>query len=193
MGVNKAKHSHRDLYAAIGRVASTSAILEDALRRMLRDLSDTEYSEQAWFLLEGQSTEWLIKSCEVMLKNVVGLSNPWYKYRTQVTEYLRDCRDLQKSRNVVIHGVWRDFCAWSGEQGLCTPRPSNSREDDRIYYFMKSSQKNAFQCVHLAVSDIQALANRIQRVGSELWQLKDEVEGERRRRWAEKHGRTAEM
>jgi hypothetical protein len=195
MGVSRAKQPHRDLYAAIGRVAASSAILEDTLRSILKDLSDTEYSDEAWILFEGQSMDWLINGCFLILKHS-GPSHRWYNYGHELIKLLGECKEkLQKDRNVVIHGIWKDYCEWSNEEEEhrnCTLRPSDSQDDHRIYYFMRSNQRRVFHCVHLAVSDLQELANRIQRVNSELWQLKKEVDEAERRRWKErKYGESA--
>lgn len=91
--------------------------------------------------------------------------------------------------------MWKDYCGWSGEEdGHCTPRPANSQDDHRVYYFMRSNQRRVLHCMHLAVSDIQALAKQLQRVDRELLQLSRKVEEAQRRRWEErKYGESADI
>src|SRR6266498_2471226 len=129
-----ANRPHRDLYAAIGRVASASARLETTLRLILNDLAGM--NDIAWILFEGQSTDSLISNCRTILWFAGGGDTIWIwnsDQRMRLTKLLDECTELRRGRNVVIHGTWSDFCEyeeryserfWECFPGLSTTAPA---------------------------------------------------------------------
>jgi hypothetical protein len=148
----------RDLYAAIGRVASTSAALEDSLRWILYDFCG---SDEAALLFDGQATEWLINSCRAIIKGAYHPESNWMKrYQAPLLSLLSEASWLRVERNFVIHSTWsREKPSVGADSYL--PRPKGAPEDSRIYYFQRSARRIGFEEKCLAVSDIEALADRI--------------------------------
>lgn len=100
----------RDLYCAIGRVASESANTEEVLRSALKSYS---YDEAVTVIFEGQSFDQLADSIRAIFKvafDALLEANPDYtlaqgKFDT-VNNALGSMRPLRDRRNFIIHGTW---------------------------------------------------------------------------------------
>jgi hypothetical protein len=186
MSADKADRSHRDLFAAIGRVASASAELETTFRHILSDLANLD--DIAWILFEGQSTDSLISSCRTVLW-FAGDDTGWDSdHRIRLTKLLDECTQLRRGRNVVIHGIWSDRCGYEDyyeEDRECELRPPGSSKDDRIYFFRRSAPRMPIGDTHLAVNDIEALADKFKEMDLRIKALRREVVEGRRRRLGE--------
>ena len=166
------------LYAAIGRVASQSANLDDTLRNLLHDL--VGISDEVWVLFEGQSTDWLVNSCRAVFK-VTGPSYHWSAdLRDRVAQLLARIDSLRRQRNIVIHGVWSRQCFYRhDEEKHCISRPNDLKDDSETYYFMRSNQRKIFEEAHLSVADIESLAQDILQANLGIWELRKQANRQR--------------
>jgi hypothetical protein len=177
-----------DLYTAIGKVAVTSAALEQELRYTLDDLAG-HLSDETWILFEGQSADWLTQSCRSILRLVDGGGHfHWERdHRERLLQILNESDELRRRRNVVIHGMVGESCfSRNDPDSDCIVRPSGAPEDSRIYFFVRSNQRRAFQEVHLAVVDIEMLAQNIEELTSRLRMTRWDVKERQKARWAQR-------
>jgi len=116
----------QELVTAIGRVAVESAALEASLRFLLDDLAPVH--DYAWFLYEGQPTDWLINACLAVLR-----TRRMYDKRTEwpddVEETLRRAKTLSERRNQIVHGQWM-FEDPDDPWAKVVPRPWGGKHTD---------------------------------------------------------------
>jgi len=141
----------------------------------------------AWILFEGQSTDSLISNCRTILWFAGGGDTIWIwnsDQRMRLTKLLDECTELRRGRNVVIHGTWSDFCEYEDyEDRECELRPPDSPQDGRIYFFKRSKQRMPVGDTHLAIIDIETLADQFEAMDSRMRTLQREAREAQRRRW----------
>jgi hypothetical protein len=168
------------LYSAIGRVASSSANLDDTLRNVLYNLVGP--GDEVWVLFEGQSTDWLVSSIRTVLK-VAGPSHFWSEGRRErLAELLTQADGLRRRRNVVIHGVWGRACFYRRDEKefrQCIARPFNAPDNSETFYFMRSNQRKPLEEAHLSISDINALAVDYDQFNMQIFEIWQESRASR--------------
>lgn len=109
------------LFAAMGRVAAASAVLEDVLRYVLAEQSGGRLSNYA-VIFEGQSLDWLTSNAVAVM--TCRIENPGLEFDEPETivhvERLRDILKavppIKNARNIVVHGVWKSECEYEGDE-----------------------------------------------------------------------------
>jgi hypothetical protein len=156
--------TERDLYHAIGRVASESANTEQVLRAVLRSYSTLD--EAIGVIFEGQSFDWLADSIRAIFKvafDALAEASAEYVSAKRNFEVINDAlvsvRPLRDRRNFIIHGTW-SVCQGGSE---CLATPSRSEDDGiPVFHFSRSRSRRIYESEeHLTVSDINQLADSI--------------------------------
>ncbi|WP_123965235.1 hypothetical protein [Streptomyces sp. TLI_185] len=149
----------RDLYRAIGRVASESALMDELLRELICEVSGVD--ELFWVLLQGQSSEWLSDTCKAILEQRDPYFRVWPEnHHVKVLELLDELSRYRVIRNAVIHGVWYPYDPFGGE-GL-SPRPWGAKDDGSpVYYCLRSRYRKLDEVREISVGDVEVLADKI--------------------------------
>jgi hypothetical protein len=160
----------RDLYCAIGRVASESANTEEILRSALRGYS---MDDAITVVFEGQSFDQLADSIRAIFKFALDAlleSHPEYilaqrNFET-VNNALVSMRPLRDRRNLIIHGTWSicqsgKDCPAGFLQSICDEVP--------VFHFSRSrSRRDVKSEEHLTVSGVEKLADSIKEQNDSL-------------------------
>jgi hypothetical protein len=163
------------LTQAIGSVAIESACLDQVFREVLSDLTNAEF--EVGLLFEGQSTEWLTSTCNIILNEVGQEYNRiWSVERVaEFNEAIRQVGNLRDLRNWVVHGTWSTHPV--DEPPL--PRPWGERDDTEKYYCRRSRPRRIWSERTFTVSDIQHLANAIRMTWVRIARIYREMDNER--------------
>ncbi|MDL9938365.1 hypothetical protein QSJ18_16560 [Gordonia sp. ABSL1-1] len=157
------KHGDRtSLAPAIGRVAIESAECDDRLRTILNDLSSL--SDGVWLLYEGQPTEWLISTIEMMVREINPYFNAWPdELNARLIASLRELKALRDRRNTVIHGTWEPVTEDLRRlhEGNIKPRPWGVWDQSEEWYCFRSRFRKYDGPHTFSISDIDILAKRI--------------------------------
>lgn len=154
----------RELYCAIGRVASESANTEQILRTALRGYAALD--EAIGIIFEGQSFEWPADSIRAIFKvafDVLLEDSAEYTLAKRNFDIINDAlvkmRPLRDRRNFIIHGTWF-VCQ---DEDMCLAAPSQSESDEMpAFHFSRSRSRRFYESEeHLTASDINRLADSI--------------------------------
>lgn len=158
------------LESAIGRVAINSAKCDDRLRSILNDLAGNH--DGVWLLYEGQTTEWLISTTEMMVEQL----NPYFRrwperLNNDLLAALRDLKPLRDRRNTVIHGTWElrskiEHIYDDDEWGI-RPRPWGIRDQADEWCCFRSRFRRYDPPHAYTASDVHFLADRISDVSAD--------------------------
>lgn len=173
-----------ELYAAIGRVAASSAELDELLRELLDVLLSP--SEWAGMLAEGQPTDWLIRS----LKLILGERDPYNdsyapEQHAAFLSYAKRADWLRERRNSVIHGYFRSWAIHEGDE--VRGRPWGLWDDDKPFTCSRSRRLQHFDEQWWTLSNVNRLADELHEVAIEWAQLMRAMEPVHRpmKRWIE--------
>jgi len=106
---------------ALGRVVQAASMLDQELRTAFCALMGTKY---AAVVAGGQSTGWLVETCEALTKVHQRLSD---EHRRKLLALLTDCRQASERRNRLVHDVWA-----GGPEGPALVRSRKHRHDLEI-------------------------------------------------------------
>ncbi|WP_143736795.1 hypothetical protein [Microbispora sp. GKU 823] len=185
-------NNYRDLYAAIGRVASESANIEATLRWIfcayVRAESDYSDGENLTVLFEGQSWEWLANNLSIVLKVRMEHDLHDFEEYKELASILPSLTALRERRNLVIHGVWT-ICSQDENDGLCDlwdSSPPPAADAGPVYHFYRSRLRKFFGAeAHMTTSDVERLADELQEADAKItaaWRTGEET----RREWQER-------
>lgn len=153
------------LAQAVGAVALRSAVLDEDLRGILRDLI---WRDEAMLLFEGQSTDWLTWAFTMVVDKINYNNRAWStERRAQFNEMIRQIKKIQDLRNWIIHGTWSTG-SWEEQP---RPRPWGERDDTVRYYCRRSRQRRWEGERTFTVSDVQYLADEIRNIRSAIAKL----------------------
>lgn len=148
------------LYTAIGRVAHSTALLDAMLGEFAEHLTG---SLETWVFVSGQSTEWLLQMCRVLLD----MADPQQdRYPTEFREEIRQrferASELRNLRNRVIHGTWSRVPF--DEQPL--RRPWGNSSPGKVYWVARDRQRRGAEEQEMTVADVDRLADEIDQVAA---------------------------
>ncbi|MBD8103760.1 MULTISPECIES: hypothetical protein [Plantibacter] len=145
-----------ELYGAIGRVAHASALLDAMLSELAEHLTG---NVETWVFVAGQSTEWLIQMCRVLLDETADPQKDRYSadFHEALRGYLGRASELRNARNRVIHGTWSK--ARYAEKPL--PRLWGDSNVGRIFWVSRDRQRRSLEDQPMTVQDVHRLADEI--------------------------------
>ncbi|KQQ66936.1 hypothetical protein [Microbacterium sp. Leaf320] len=145
-----------ELYAAMGRVAHSTALLDAMLGEFAEYLTD---STNTWVFVSGQSTDWLIQTCRVLLETTLDPQRTRYpdEFHKALRQQLSRASDLRNLRNRVIHGTWSN--ASYAEDPL--HRPWGDTTSERTFWVARDRQRRSFEEQAMTASDVNRLADEI--------------------------------
>lgn len=155
------------LYGAIGRVAVSSAMLDEVLTELVDEFARTDVM---WRITVGQSTDWLIQSLRLLLDE----TDPYFKSYTQeqhlaFLEMLDEAGRLRDLRNYVVHGLWTSKLVFEEE---ARPRPWGETEArEAVFYSTRARNRKGYVSHAMTVGDALNLAIEIARVRDGLVRL----------------------
>ncbi|MEU1861788.1 hypothetical protein [Streptomyces gardneri] len=153
-----------DLYPALGMLVVASADMESRLRYVVSELAG--HDDAGWIVFEGQSVDWLVSNGLAVLGQL-GAMQRWPADNSErIKAVLLDAQDANRQRNLMVHGEWRSDCIMR-EEG-CVGRPSASPADHRLFHVCRSRYRKGFEERQIAISDVEALAQRIWTIELEL-------------------------
>lgn len=149
----------QELYAALGRVAHSTALLDAMLTELAEDLSG---HGEAWVFVAGQSTDWLIQTCRVLLDVSADPHKKIYgpQFHDTMKQHLDRAGELRVHRNRVIHGTWSKVPY--AEQPL--PRPWGEEPPGVVLWVSRDRQRRSFEEQAMTVQDVERLAAEIELV-----------------------------
>lgn len=162
-----------DLYTAIGRVAASSAVLEDVLRYVLAEHSSGWLSNGA-VVFEGQSLEWLVSNSVAVMTSRIDSPGMEFDSAETVAHTVR-LRDAVKSasaiksdRNTVVHGRWRRECQYESD-AECKPRSSEANRSGPVFHVTRSRYRQFGGNEEAwTVSDVAAVATAIDKLVAQI-------------------------
>lgn len=164
-----------ELARAIGRVALYTAHLEAELRY---NLDDFMLSDNFFYILEGQSLDWLINYTRLLAENDLSgwRSKAGHReFDEKLLTLLDKVGPLRDLRNKVIHGVWGEECYADDCSQECQPRPYSGNTSTPIFHVDRSRMRRKnIQQQRWAVADVERLADEIAKL----------VEALQENRWA---------
>ncbi|MFD9926052.1 hypothetical protein ACFWZK_07775 [[Kitasatospora] papulosa] len=158
-------YGHEELYPALGMLVVASADMESRLRYVVSELAGGD--DAGWIIFEGQSVEWLVQNGKAALGQLEAMKRWPQANSDRIREALQSTLEANRLRNVMIHGQWRTDCIDWEE---CTVRPFNGPVDHRIFHVCRSRYRKGFEERQLAISDVEALANKMWFLERELKQ-----------------------
>lgn len=155
------------LYGAIGRVAVSSAMLDEVLTELVDELAGTDIM---WRITVGQSTDWLIQSLRLLLDE----TDPYFRRYTHeqhrtFLSLLDEAGRLRDLRNYVVHGLWTSESAFEED---ARPRPWGETEaTEAVFYSTRARNRKGYVAHAMTVGDALRLATEIARVRDGLVRL----------------------
>ncbi|MFH9215923.1 hypothetical protein [Streptomyces globisporus] len=155
-------YGHEELYPALGMLVVASADMESRLRYVVSELAG---ADPGWIIFEGQSVEWLVQNGKAVLRELEAARRWPQENSDRIRDAFRSALEANRLRNVMVHGEWRTDCLdWE----KCMPRPSSGAVDLRIFHVCRSRYRKGFEERQFAVSDVEALADK-------MWSLEREL------------------
>jgi hypothetical protein len=151
------------LLIAIGRIATSSARLEGALRHVVGELFRNP--DAGWIIFEGQSIDSLITNGNALLSEYVEDDEG---NNSHLRGLFNEAGALSKDRNVVIHGEWTKECFFKSEPEGCKPHSPDSLHSDKLFHVARSRRGKGLEEEAWSVSDIEDLASKINAVTLKL-------------------------
>ncbi|MEV7347134.1 hypothetical protein [Streptomyces sp. NPDC093544] len=157
-------YGFEDLYLALGQLVVASADMESRLRYVVAELAGKD--DAGWIVFEGQSVEWLVSNGIAVLGQIEEMRR-WPAVNSQrIRVALLATQEVNRLRNLMVHGEWRAACFLLGEG--CVGRPDSSPPDHRVFHVCRSRYRKGFEERQFAVVDVEALANK-------MWDLETEL------------------
>lgn len=142
------------LYGALGKLVISSGQMESSLRDLVSWLAGND--EAGWIIFEGQSVEWLAANGQAVLERHPELTALPHQMEW-IKQLISDAQSANRSRNLMVHGEWHKVCP--GPKGCASP--SSSGMNSPVFHVMRSRWRRDSGHHHVAVSEIEALANRM--------------------------------
>lgn len=155
------------LLIAIGRVATSSVRLENALRYVVGKLSGDH--DAGWIIFEGQSMDWLLLNGNAVLGEYVGDEDGRNRrlgsYGRSLRKLFKEAESLKNDRNVVIHGEWKQECLL---RSGCKPHSPDSDHAEELFHVIRSRYRRGYEEEAWSIADIEKLASKIGSLAREL-------------------------
>ncbi|MFJ8138844.1 hypothetical protein [Streptomyces sp. NPDC096013] len=157
-------YDFEDLYPALGQLVVASADMESRLRYVVSELAGND--DAGWIVFEGQSVEWLVSNGIALLGQLEEMRR-WPTANSQrIRSALLAAQEVNRLRNLMVHGEWRAECVLPGEG--CVGRPGGSPPDHRVFHVCRSRYRKGFEERQFAVIDVETIA-------SKMWDLETEL------------------
>ncbi|MFC4056663.1 hypothetical protein ACFOY4_43850 [Actinomadura syzygii] len=158
-----------DLYSSLGKLVVASADMESRLRYVVSELAGDD--DAGWIVFEGQSVEWLVTNGLAVLGQLEEMRRWPGGNSTRIRSALLEAQNANRLRNLMVHGTWRDECILRDEG--CVPRPATAPLEGRVYHVCRSRYRKGLEERQFAISDIDALAEKMWTLEQELRESKD--------------------
>lgn len=150
------------LHAAIGKVATASAHMEDILRSIVAFLTGSV--PEGWLVFEGQSTDWLLQNGQAVL------GQPSSRFKPESVDHMRslfrEAVRLKNDRNLVVHGTWMA----NGDDGSgYTPRSAGTLDASEIFTVARSRFRKRVDWQSWSLADVEELAAEIRALVLQLY------------------------
>lgn len=155
-----------DLHLAIGRVAATSALLDEALTDLVDALSGTSVF---WRITDGQTTDWLLKTCTILLEDTnVGYHRYPQEHSDKFMALLRHADALRILRAQVIHGIWTTEHYLDAND---KPLPWPGVDLNATYIVGRKRTRSDYLVKYMSIKDVNQLSEDLIAVRSDLVRL----------------------
>jgi len=161
-----------ELLLALGRVAAASAELDEALRRVLSDLVETDgQTDVIWV---GQTTDWLINSCKTMLTQRDPFLRRWTgEEQERFLSCAKRAGDLRLLRNWVIHGTFMTHRLSDLDE--VQPRPWGAWDKEPSLFCLRHRSHRGMSERRFTVSDVHRIADELLVVSREWLDVWEEL------------------
>lgn len=147
-----------DIYAAVGQVACSSALLERTVREVLRRMVSGH--ESSWVIFEG-------RSLDQMLEDAKAISRDWSAWRDSrppgaiviaaFADAIDEARSINQLRNQLIHGVLSPTDTSLGRATY----PRGQAFGEPTYYFARSRPRRDAVVMGFTSRGIQQISKEI--------------------------------